>query len=95
MPSSPGRWRSDLVLQWVMDAYNVVYASTIYWWRVATGWLTAPGSIGIATFCVGSLVCGVASTPQVLIWWSAELELALPWRCPGVAVLSAAYPDAC
>jgi MFS transporter, DHA2 family, methylenomycin A resistance protein len=76
------------VLQWVIDAYNVVYASMILTGG-ALGDLFGRRrwfSIGIATFCVGSLVCGLAPAPQVLIGGRAHWPaLGLPWRCPAVS----------
>jgi DHA2 family methylenomycin A resistance protein-like MFS transporter len=85
------------VLQWVVDAYNVVYASLILTGG-ALGDLFGRRrwfSIGIATFCVGSLVCGLAPAPQILIGGRALAGVGAALALPGsLAVLSVAYPDA-
>jgi DHA2 family methylenomycin A resistance protein-like MFS transporter len=85
------------VLQWVVDAYNVVYASLILTGG-ALGDLFGRRrwfSIGIGTFCVGSLACGLAPSPEILIGGRAMAGVGAALALPGsLAVLSVAYPDA-
>jgi MFS transporter, DHA2 family, methylenomycin A resistance protein len=85
------------VLQWIVDAYNVVYASVILTGG-ALGDLFGRRrwfSIGIATFSIGSLVCGLAPSPEILIGGRALAGVGAALALPGsLAVLSVAYPDA-
>jgi EmrB/QacA subfamily drug resistance transporter len=84
------------LLQWVVDAYNVVYASLILtggtlrdlfgrrrWW-----------STGIGIFAAGSVVCGLAPSPLVLVMGRALAGVGAALALPGsLAVLSVAYPE--
>jgi len=84
-------------LQWVIDAYNLAYAS----------FLLAGGTLGdmygrrrlfvsgIALFAAGSLVCGLAPDNMVLIGGRAVSGLGAALAVPtSLAILSDAYPDA-
>ena len=84
-------------LQWVIDAYNLAYAS----------FLLAGGTLGdtygrrrlfvagIALFATGSLVCGLAPDNLVLIGGRALSGLGAALAVPtSLAILSDAYPDA-
>ena len=84
-------------LQWVIDAYNLAYAS----------FLLAGGTLGdtygrrrlfvggIALFAAGSLVCGLAPNNLVLIGGRAVSGLGAALAVPtSLAILSDAYPDA-
>jgi MFS transporter, DHA2 family, methylenomycin A resistance protein len=87
---------SVAILQWLVDAYNVVYASLILtggtlgdlfgrrrWW-----------AIGVATFCAGSLACAFAPSAPVLVAGRAVAGLGAALALPGsLAVLSVAYPE--
>ena len=88
---------NDGVLQWVIDAYNLAYAS----------FLLAGGTLGdtygrrrlfvggIALFAAGSLVCGLALNNLVLIGGRAVSGLGAALAVPtSLAILSDAYPDA-
>lgn len=84
-------------LQWVIDAYNLAYAS----------FLLAGGTLGdtygrrrlfvagIGLFATGSLVCGLASDNLVLIGGRALSGLGAALAVPtSLAILSDTYPDA-
>jgi DHA2 family methylenomycin A resistance protein-like MFS transporter len=84
-------------LQWVIDAYNLAYAS----------FLLAGGTLGdtygrrrlfvggIALFAAGSLVCGLAPNNFVLIGGRAVSGLGAALAVPtSLAILSDSYPDA-
>jgi MFS transporter, DHA2 family, methylenomycin A resistance protein len=84
-------------LQWVIDAYNLAYAS----------FLLAGGTLadtygrrrlfvgGIALFAIGSLVCGLAPNNFVLIGGRAVSGLGAALAVPtSLAILTDAYPDA-
>jgi DHA2 family methylenomycin A resistance protein-like MFS transporter len=84
-------------LQWVIDAYNLAYAS----------FLLAGGTLGdtygrrrlfvagIVLFATGSLVCGLAPDNLVLIGGRALSGLGAALAVPtSLAILSDAYPDA-
>lgn len=84
------------VLQWVVDAYNLVYASLL---------LTA-GALadiygrrrifvfGIVLFTAGSLVCGLAPNATVLIIGRGIAGLGAALEIPtSLAILTVAYPD--
>ena len=84
-------------LQWVIDAYNLAYAS----------FLLAGGTLGdtygrrrlfvagIGLFATGSLVCGLASDNLVLIGGRALSGLGAALAVPtSLAILSDSYPDA-
>ena len=83
-------------LQWVVDAYNLVYASLL---------LTAGTqadlygrrrifALGIALFTLGSLVCGLAPNAIVLVAGRAIAGLGAALEVPtSLAILTVAYPD--
>jgi EmrB/QacA subfamily drug resistance transporter len=83
-------------LQWVVDAYNLVYASLL---------LTAGTiadlygrrrifAVGIALFTLGSLVCGLAPNAAVLIAGRAVAGLGAALEIPtSLAILAVAYPE--
>ncbi len=83
-------------LQWVVDAYNLVYASLL---------LTAGTiadiygrrrifALGIALFTAGSLVCGLAPNAVVLVAGRAIAGLGAALEVPtSLAILTVAYPD--
>ena len=84
------------VLQWVVDAYNLVYASLL---------LTAGSladiygrrrifALGIVLFTAGSLVCGLAPNATVLVTAAAIAGLGAALEIPtSLAILAVAYPD--
>jgi MFS transporter, DHA2 family, methylenomycin A resistance protein len=84
------------MLQWVVDAYNLVYASLL---------LTAGAladlfgrrrifALGIALFTLGSLVCGLAPNAAVLVAGRAVAGLGAALEIPtSLAILAVAYPD--
>ena len=83
-------------LQWVIDAYNLVYASLL---------LTAGGLadifgrrrifvLGIVLFTIGSLVCGLAPNATVLVIGRGIAGLGAALEIPtSLAILTVAYPD--
>lgn len=83
-------------LQWVVDAYNLVYASLL---------LTAGAladlygrrrifALGIALFTVGSLICGLAPNAAVLVGGRAVAGLGAALEIPtSLAILTVAYRD--
>lgn len=83
-------------LQWVIDAYNLVYASLLL-----TGGTLADlygrrrlFAIGIALLIAGSLVCGLAPNGAVLIAGRALTGLGAALELPtSLAILTVAYPD--
>jgi len=87
---------SVTALQWVVDAYNLVYASLL---------LTAGTradlygrrrifALGIALFTLGSLVCGLAPNAIVLVAGRAVAGLGAALEVPtSLAILAVAYPD--
>ncbi len=83
-------------LQWVIDAYNLVYASLL----LTAGTLAdlygrrRIFAIGIALFTLGSLVCGLAPNADVLIAGRAVAGLGAALEVPtSLAILAVAYPD--
>ena len=84
------------MLQWVVDAYNLVYASLL---------LTAGGLadifgrrrifvFGIVLFTIGSLVCGLAPNATVLVIGRGIAGLGAALEIPtSLAILTVAYPD--
>jgi MFS transporter, DHA2 family, methylenomycin A resistance protein len=83
-------------LQWVVDAYNLVYASLL----LTAGTLAdlygrrRIFALGIALFTVGSLVCGLAPNAVVLIIGRAIAGLGAALEIPtSLAILTVAYPD--
>lgn len=83
-------------LQWVIDAYNLVYASLLL-----TGGTLADlygrrrlFAIGIALLIAGSLVCGLAPNGAMLIAGRALTGLGAAIELPtSLAILTVAYPD--
>jgi MFS transporter, DHA2 family, methylenomycin A resistance protein len=83
-------------LQWVVDAYNLVYASLL----LTAGTLAdiygrrRIFALGIALFTVGSLVCGLAPNAAVLVTGRAVAGLGAALEIPtSLAILTVAYPD--
>lgn len=83
-------------LQWVVDAYNLTYASLLL-----TGGVLADlfgrrlvFAIGIALFTVGSLVCGLAPNVETLIAGRAIAGVGAALEVPTtLAILTVTYPD--
>ena len=94
--------RADLdggvnTLQWVVDAYNLVYASLL----LTAGTLAdmygrrKVFATGMALFTLGSLVCGIAPDAMVLIAGRAIAGIGAALEVPtSLAILTVAYPDA-
>jgi len=84
------------VLQWVVDAYNLVYASLLL---TAGGLADIYGRrrifvLGIVLFTVGSLVCGLAPNAAVLVLGRGIAGLGAALEIPtSLAILTVAYPD--
>jgi MFS transporter, DHA2 family, methylenomycin A resistance protein len=84
------------VLQWVIDAYNLVYASLLL---TAGGLADIYGRrrifvLGIVLFTVGSLVCGLAPNATVLVIGRGIAGLGAALEIPtSLAILTVAYPD--
>jgi len=83
-------------LQWVVDAYNLVYASLL----LTAGTLAdiygrrRIFALGIALFTAGSLVCGLAPNAAVLVTGRAIAGLGAALEIPtSLAILAVAYPD--
>ena len=83
-------------LQWVVDAYNLVYASLL----LTAGTLAdlygrrRIFALGIALFTIGSLVCGLAPNAIVLVAGRAIAGLGAALEVPtSLAILAIAYPD--
>src|SRR5579863_6838206 len=83
-------------LQWVVDAYNLVYASLL----LTAGTLAdlfgrrRIFALGIALFTLGSLVCGLAPNAVVLVAGRAIAGLGAALEVPtSLAILTVAYPD--
>lgn len=87
---------SVTALQWVVDAYNLVYASLL----LTAGTLAdiygrrRIFALGIGLFTVGSLVCGLAPNAIVLVAGRAIAGLGAALEVPtSLAILTVAYPD--
>jgi DHA2 family methylenomycin A resistance protein-like MFS transporter len=87
---------SVTTLQWVVDAYNLVYASLL----LTAGTLAdlygrrRIFALGIALFTLGSLVCGFAPNAIVLVAGRAVAGLGAALEVPtSLAILAVAYPD--
>jgi len=84
------------MLQWVIDAYNLVYASLLL---TAGGLADIYGRrrifvFGIVLFTVGSLVCGLAPNATVLVIGRGIAGLGAALEIPtSLAILTVAYPD--
>jgi MFS transporter, DHA2 family, methylenomycin A resistance protein len=83
-------------LQWVVDAYNLVYASLL----LTAGTLAdlygrrRIFALGIALFTLGSLVCGLAPNAVVLVAGRAVAGLGAALEIPtSLAILTVAYRD--
>jgi DHA2 family methylenomycin A resistance protein-like MFS transporter len=83
-------------LQWVVDAYNLVYASLL----LTAGTLAdlfgrrRIFALGIALFTLGSLVCGLAPNASVLVAGRAIAGLGAAFEVPtSLAILTVTYPD--
>jgi DHA2 family methylenomycin A resistance protein-like MFS transporter len=83
-------------LQWVVDAYNLVYASLLL---TAGGLADIYGRrrifvLGIVLFTAGSLVCGLAPNATVLVIGRGVAGLGAALEIPtSLAILTVAYPD--
>lgn len=88
---------SVTVLQWVLDVYNLVYAGFIL-----TGGVLGDifgrrriFVIGLALFTLGSVVCGVAPNPTVLILGRGISGLGAALQLPGaLSILTVTFRDA-
>ncbi len=83
-------------LQWVVDAYNLVYASLL----LTAGTLAdlfgrrRIFALGIGLFTLGSLLCGLAPNATVLIGGRAVAGLGAALEVPtSLSILTVAYPD--
>jgi EmrB/QacA subfamily drug resistance transporter len=83
-------------LQWVVDAYNFVYASLL----LTAGTLAdlygrrRIFALGIALFTLGSLLCGLAPNAAALVIGRAVAGLGAALEIPtSLAILTVAYPD--
>jgi MFS transporter, DHA2 family, methylenomycin A resistance protein len=82
-------------LQWVVDAYNLVYASLL----LTAGTLAdlygrrRVFALGIALFTLGSLLCGLAPNAAVLIAGRAVAGFGAALEIPTSLTILAAYPD--
>jgi len=84
-------------LQWVVDAYNLAYASLL----LTAGTLAdlygrrRIFAIGIALFTLGSLVCGLAPDTATLVGGRAIAGIGAALEVPtSLAILTIAFPDA-
>jgi MFS transporter, DHA2 family, methylenomycin A resistance protein len=87
---------SVTALQWVVDAYNLVYASLL----LTAGTLAdifgrrRIFALGIVLFTLGSLVCGLAPNAIVLVAGRAIAGLGAALEVPtSLAILTVTYPD--
>lgn len=83
-------------LQWVVDAYNLVYASLL----LTAGTLAdlygrrRIFALGIALFTLGSMICGLAPNAIVLVGGRAVAGFGAALEVPtSLAILTIAYPD--
>lgn len=83
-------------LQWIVDAYNLVYASLL----LTAGTLAdlygrrRIFGLGIVLFMLGSLVCGLAPNAAVLVGGRAIAGLGAALEIPtSLAILTVAYQD--
>lgn len=84
------------VLQWVVDAYNLVYASLL----LTAGTLAdlygrrRIFALGVAIFTIGSLICGFAPGQEVMIGGRALTGLGAALLVPtSLAIIAVTYPD--
>jgi len=83
-------------LQWVVDAYNLIYASLL----LTAGTLAdlfgrrRIFALGIGLFTLGSLVCALAPNASVLVAGRAIAGLGAAFEVPtSLAILTVAFPD--
>src|SRR6516162_8239991 len=83
-------------LQWIVDVYNLVYASLL----LTAGTLAdlygrrRIFALGIVAFTLGSLICGLAPNAAVLVAGRAVAGLGAALEVPtSLAILTIAYPD--
>jgi MFS transporter, DHA2 family, methylenomycin A resistance protein len=83
-------------LQWVVDAYNIAYASLL----LTAGTLAdlygrrRIFALGIALFTLGSLICGLAPNTAVLVAGRAVAGIGAALEVPtSLAILAVAFPD--
>lgn len=83
-------------MQWVIDSYNLVYASLLLTGGTL-GDLYGRRRIfvcGIALFAVGTLICALAPSTEILIVGRVISGLGAAFEVPmSLVLLSAAYPD--
>jgi len=83
-------------MQWVIDSYNLVYASLLLTGGVL-GDLYGRRRIfvlGILSFAAGTLICGLASNASILIGGRIICGLGAAFEVPmSLVLLAAAYPD--
>jgi len=84
------------VLQWVVDAYNLVYASLL----LTSGTLSdlygrrLIFALGVGIFTIGSLICGLAPSDAILIAGRAVTGLGAALLLPtSLAILAVTYTD--
>jgi MFS transporter, DHA2 family, methylenomycin A resistance protein len=84
------------VLQWVVDAYNLVYASLL----LTAGTLAdlygrrRIFALGIALFTIGSLACGLAPNTETLMAGRVIAGMGAALEVPtSLAILTVAFPD--
>lgn len=87
---------SVTMLQWVVDAYNLVYASLL----LTAGTLAdlygrrMTFALGIGLFTLGSLICGLAPNAVALVAGRAIAGLGAAFEVPtSLAILAVAFPD--
>lgn len=87
---------SVTALQWIVDAYNLVYASLL----LSAGTLAdlygrrLIFALGIGLFTLGTLVCGLAPDVTILVVGRAVAGLGAALEVPAsLAILTVAYPD--
>jgi MFS transporter, DHA2 family, methylenomycin A resistance protein len=87
---------SVTALQWIVDAYNLVYASLL----LSAGTLAdlygrrLIFTLGIGLFSLGTLVCGLAPDIATLVIGRAIAGLGAALEVPAsLAILTIAYPD--
>jgi EmrB/QacA subfamily drug resistance transporter len=87
---------SVTALQWIVDAYNLVYASLL----LSAGALAdlygrrLIFAVGIGLFTLGTLVCGLAPDIATLVIGRAVAGLGAALEVPAsLAILTIAYPD--
>jgi EmrB/QacA subfamily drug resistance transporter len=87
---------SVTALQWIVDAYNLVYASLL----LSAGTLAdlygrrLIFALGIGLFSLGTLVCGLAPDVATLVIGRAVAGLGAALEVPAsLAILTIAYPD--